>query len=422
MSQTDNTLDRADRYLAGATLGMFKLPRDHQLVIDRGEGCRVWDLEGREYVDYVLGSGPMILGHTHPAVLEAVTAQAARGSTFYGLNKPAVDLAERLVEASPCAEQVRFAVSGTDATFSAIRLARAFTGREKVLKFDGGWHGGHDYAQQDADPDVAGRARPISDGIPRGATETVVTCDFNDDDAAGRLIAEHASELAAVIVEPLQRAIPPEDGFLPALREATRRHDVLLIFDEIVTGFRLAWGGAQERYGVVPDLVAYGKTISGGYPLSAVCGRADILECAAPEQKGSGRYAFISGTFNGNPVSCAAGLATLSELEKPGTYEHLHAISDRLRDGLEEIGRDLGLPLRVLGDGPVLQPYFSESPIRTHAESQKTDLERQRRFGFGLLEKGYFVNPSGKVYLCTAHTPEIIDRTLEDARAVLAGF
>jgi glutamate-1-semialdehyde 2,1-aminomutase len=189
--------------------------------------------------------------------------------------------------------------------------------------------------------------------------------------------------------------------------------------DEVVTGFRLAWGGAQEYYDVVPDLVVYGKTISGGYPLSAVCGRADIMNCAAPEQKGSGSYAFISGTFNGNPISSAAGLATLDILGQEGVYPHLHSVSRMLKQGLTTIGQDLGLPLQVIGEGPVLQPFFTENTIRTHADSQNSDSAAQNAFGLGMIEAGYFVNPTGKLYLSTAHTPEIIDQTLEAARKVL---
>lgn len=422
MHHTSDLLQKADQYLAGATLGMFKLPASHQMVIDRGEGCRVWDTDGREYIDYTLGSGPMILGHAHPAVLRTVNEQSKRGSTFYGLNTPAIDLAEQIAAAAPGVDQVRFTTSGTDATFSAIRLARAYTGKEKVLKFDGGWHGGHDYAQHDADPEDSERSRPISDGIPSAATGSVITCPFNDSGRAVQLIEEHASDLAAVIVEPLQRAIPPADGFLSALRSSARKNGVIFIMDEIVTGFRLAWGGAQERYDVAADLVTYGKTISGGYPLAAVCGRKELMQCAAPEQKGSGSYAFISGTFNGNPVSCAAGLATLDALSAEGTYEHLHRIPGFLKDGLEEIGTELGLPLRVLGDGPVLQPFFSETEIRNHAESQASDLTKQQAFGLGMLEKGFFVNPTGKLYLSTLHTLEIIDQTLAAAREVLSGL
>jgi len=414
--------EKAERYLAGGTLGMFKLPADHQMIIDRGEGCTVWDTAGREYVDYVLGSGPMILGHSHPKIVEAVTRQARLGTTFYGLNQPAIDLAEQIAHASPCTDQVRFMSSGTDGTFSAIRLARAFTGKEMILKFDGGWHGGHDYAQQDADPARPGQSRSLSDGIPRGAADTVLTCDFNDIDSAIELIARHAGELAAVIVEPLQRAIPPIEGFLSAIRTATDTHSVVLIMDEVVTGFRLAWGGAQEYYSVVPDVVVYGKTISGGYPLAAVGGRTEIMKCAAPEQKGTGSYAFISGTFNGNPISCSAGLATLEVLGQDGTYAYLREVSARLKDGLNQIGQNLGLPLQVIGDGPVLQPFFRERPIRTHADSQDSDSTKANAFGLGMIKKGFFINPTGKLYLSTAHTPAIVDQTLEAAEQVLTGL
>ena len=415
-------LEKAERYLAGATLGMFKLPADHQMIIDRGEGCTVWDTDGREYVDYVLGSGPMILGHSHPKIVEAVTRQARLGTTFYGLNQPAIDLAEQIAHASPCTDQVRFMSSGTDGTFSAIRLARAFTGKEIILKFDGGWHGGHDYAQQDADPARPGQSRSLSDGIPTGAADTVLTCDFNDIDSAVKLITRHSGDLAAVIVEPLQRAIPPVEGFLNALRTATDTHGVVLIMDEVVTGFRLAWGGAQEYYNVVPDLVVYGKTISGGYPLAAVGGRTEIMKCAAPEQKGKGSYAFISGTFNGNPISCSAGLATLEVLGQEGTYAHLREVSVRLKDGLNQIGQNLGHPLQVIGDGPVLQPFFRERPILTHADSQDSDFTKANAFGLGMIRSGFFLNPAGKLYLSTAHTPAIVDQTLEAAEQVLTGL
>ena len=262
-------IELSERVLVGGCFGMFRLPDEVAAVFHRGEGSRIWDVAGREYVDYILGSGPLILGHAHPAVVAAVREQAGLGSTFYGLNEPALHLARRVTEAVPCGGLLRYGSSGTEGTFTALRLARAFTGREKVLKFEGGWHGAHDYAMQSAAP--SGPAQyptpvPDSSGIPGAAARTVLVSPFNDPGAAERLVAEHAGDLAAVIVEPLQRAIRPEPGFLEGLREVTRAHEVLLVFDEIVTGFRLAWGGAQERYGVVPDLAVYGKTISGGYP------------------------------------------------------------------------------------------------------------------------------------------------------------
>lgn len=407
-------LELADRYLPGASLGMFQLPHESRFVIARGKGSRVWDSDGKEYIDFVMGSGPMVLGHAPDSVVEAVQNQVALGSTFYGLNEPVVRLAHEICEASPCGEMARFTCSGTDATFSAIRLARAYTGKERVLKFDGGWHGGHDYAQQDM-ADDGQTSRPLSDGIPKGATDTVLVSPFNDAAAATDLIGRYATELAAVIVEPLQRAIKPEPGFLEALREVTDKHGIVLIFDEVVTGFRLAWGGAQEHYGVTGDVAVYGKTISGGYPLAAVCGKKEVIDCADPGRKGKGPYVFISGTFNGNPISATAGLATIDALHQPGVYERLFEVTDRLATGFDKAAAERGIPFQIIGDGPVLQPFFFTDPIRNHADSQRGDRTRITQFGDSMIEQGIFINPSGKIYLSLAHTDEDIDRAIDAA-------
>ena len=421
-NDTGRLLELAGRYLAGGTLGMFRMPEEVATVFEHGKGSRIFDVSGREYIDYVIGSGPLILGHAHPAVVAAVREQIEKGTTFYGLNEPAIRLAERVAQAVPCGEQLRFTASGTEATFYALRLARSFTGREKILKFEGGWHGGHDYAQQSAAPArLADYPAPVPDssGIPMGATQTVLVAPFNDTEAATQLIEAHGRDLAAVIVEPLQRAVPPRPGFLEALRDATRSHGVVLVFDEIVTGFRLAWGGAQERYVVVPDLAVYGKTISGGHPLAAICGRSDIMAQADSRRKGGKDFVFISGTMSGNPVSAAAGLATLDELEKDGVYPRLYDLSERLRAGLEAIGRKLGLPLRVMGDGPVLQPFFTEGEIQNHADVLEADARAASAFGLELIRRGIFVNPDGKLYLSLSLTDADIDTTLEAARGAL---
>ena len=420
-------IELSEGVLVGGCFGMFRLPDEVAAVFHRGEGSRIWDVAGKEYVDYILGSGPLILGHAHPAVVAAVREQAGLGSTFYGLNEPALHLARRVTEAVPCGGLLRYGSSGTEGTFTALRLTRAFTGREKILKFEGGWHGAHDYAMQSAAP--SGPAQypdpvPDSSGIPGAASRTVLVSPFNDPAAAERLVAEHARDLAAIIVEPLQRALRPEPGFLESLREVTRAHGVLLVFDEIVTGFRLAWGGAQERYGVIPDLAVYGKTISGGYPLAAVCGREEVMALADPRRKAESDFVFASGTMNGNPVGCAAGLATLDKLEKEGVYPRLHETSDRLRQGLEETGRSLGLPFQVIGDGPVLQPVFTEAPVRTHADGLRADADAARRFGVEMIRRGVLVTPGGKLYLSLAHTPGDVDHTLqvaEDSLRVVKG-
>jgi glutamate-1-semialdehyde 2,1-aminomutase len=422
MNQSE-LLAKAERYLPGACLGMMSLPPDLRMVLVRGEGSKVHDAAGKEYIDYMLGSGPLLLGHAHPQVVEAVQRQAAAGSTFFALNEPAIRLAEAIVEAVPCGEAVRFQTTGSEATFAAIRLARAATGRDKVLKFEGGWHGGHDLGQLSGAP---GRAFPFPDaipdcdGIPAGSAHDVLVAPFNDAAATAALLEQHHREIAAVIVEPMQRALRPEPGFLEALSTMARRYGVVLVFDEIVTGFRLAWGGAQERYGVVPDLACYGKVFGGGYPVSAVVGKAELLRQADPGQKGRGKYCFLSGTLTGNPVACAAGLATLAVLREPGVYDRLHSVSQRLADGLRRTGAASGVPLQVLGDGPVLQVYFTEHhPLRNHRDLLRADRNLAVRFGLEMIRRGVYCTPGGKLYLSLAHSDADIDRTVAIAGEVL---
>jgi glutamate-1-semialdehyde 2,1-aminomutase len=311
---------------------------------------------------------------------------------------------------------VRFVTTGSEANHYAVRIARAFTGRDKVLKFEGGWHGGNDVGQMSAAPAQPGgypTPQPDSDGIPERVTADYLVAPFNDIETASALIERHRSDLAAVIVEPLQRMIKPRPGFLEGLREMTRRYGAMLIFDEIVTGFRLAWGGAQERYGVTPDLAAFGKTISGGTPLAAICGRREIMEVANPRRKGKGPYTFVSGTFNGNPVGAAAGLATLAELQKPGVYDRLCEIGDRFKREVEEIGRRRGLPVRVEGDGPVRQVMFTEREVLSWKDVVAADSKRAQRLGYELLRRGIFVTPGGKTYLSAVHTDEDLTQTFE---------
>src|SRR5262245_53557014 len=293
-------LQKADRFIPGGCLGMMVLPADLRMVMVRGQGSKVYDAAGREYLDYMLGSGPLLLGHCRHEVVEAVQREAALGSSYFALNEPAIRLAETIVNAVPCSEALRFQTTGSEATFAALRLARALTGRDRVLKFEGGWHGGHDLGQLSgapAEPPPFPDAMPDCDGIPASSRHDVLIATFNDLETTGAILERHHRELAAVIVEPLQRALVPEPRFLKGLRDITRRFGIVLVFDEIVTGFRLAWGGAQARYGVVPDLACFGKVIGGGYPVSAVVGRREILQLADPQQKSrGGRYCFLSGT------------------------------------------------------------------------------------------------------------------------------
>jgi glutamate-1-semialdehyde 2,1-aminomutase len=416
-------LQSAQRYLPGACLGMISLPSDLRMVMVRGQGSKIHDAAGREYIDYMLGSGPLVLGHCRPEVVQAVARQVEAGSTYFSLNEPAIRLAEVLAEAVPCGEAVRFQTTGSEATFAALRLARAFTGRDQVLKFEGGWHGGHDLGQlsvANAEARPFPEAVPDCDGIPAGVCRDVVVAPFNDLQTTTALIDQHCRELAAVIVEPLQRALRPEPGFLEGLRAITHQHGIVLVFDEIVTGFRLAWGGAQERYGVTPDLACFGKVMGGGYPLSAVVGKRELLQLADPQQKGRGRYCFLSGTLTGNPIACAAGLATLQVLREPGTYERLYALGNHLAEGLRQAALDAGVAIQVLGEGPVLQVVFTEhQPLRNHRDLLSADAKRAVAFGHELIRRGVYCAPGGKLYLSLAHTIADLDRTIEIAAEAL---
>src|SRR5579875_1901910 len=417
-------LDRAGRYLAGGGLGLFVLPPDVNLVIAEGRGSHVTDASGRDLIDYHLGSGPALLGHAHPEIVEAVQRQVAKGSTYYFLNEPVIRLSERLVEAIPCADQVHFTGSGTEATFFALRLARGATGRQKILKFEGGWHGMHDYAlwgtvpsQPSPYPDAA----PDSLGIPDALRGQVLVAPFNDAARAAALIDRHAHELAAVIVEPLERVLVPVPGFLETLREATRRHGIVLIFDEVVTGFRIAWGGAQERYGVVPDLATYGKAMAGGFPMACLVGSADVMSALDGRVLPRKELAWASGTLSGNPISAVAGLAALGVLSRPGTYEQLHRIGGRLRSGIVESGRRHGFPTQALGEDAVFGVRFIESDdVKNWMDLQRHDRALGLRWGVECLKRGLLVNPNEKFYISTAHTDADVDRTLEICDAAFA--
>jgi len=417
-------LDLADQYLVGGTLGAMVLPQDVAMVFSHGKGTRLYDVDGNEYIDFLIGSGPLILGHCHPAVVEAVQAQVLKGSTFYNLNEPAIRLAEKVAEASPCGEKVRFVCTGTDAVFYSMRMARAYTGREKVLKFEGGWHGLSDYALHSSKPPKPSdypHSIPDGAGIPKSVSPNVLVSPFNNLEKTEAIIKSHRDELAAVVVEPLQRCIRPKPGFFEALREWTQAYGIVFIFDEVVTGFRLAWGGAAERYGVVPDLATYGKTISGGYPLGAICGKADIMDTANPRRDVSDpQKTLVTGTFNGYPIASVAGLATLKELEKDGVYERLYEMGDRIRREIVAMGKELSIPLLVGGDGPVLQVLFTEDKAITDYESMlHADKERAYKFGIELIKRGLFVSPFEKIYLSVVHSDADIDRLLEASREAL---
>ncbi len=425
MKDDQDIVARAARVLPGGVLGNHRIPKGLEFVVREGRGAHLWDTTGRRYLDYLLGSGPMVLGHAHPAVVAAVERQLAKGTTYLLVNEPIVELAEAICRAVPCAEQVRFTSSGTEATFFALRAARAHRGRDKILKFEGGFHGTHDYSLMSVSPrspKAFPAAMPDSAGIPRALEEEVLIAPYNDLATTEALIATHHNELAAVIAEPYQRVIVPAPGFLQGLREVTRRYGVLLVFDEIVTGFRLAYGGAQEYYGVVPDLAAFGKVIAGGFPLAAVGGPKEIMRHFDPSLDGAPGYVAQAGTLSGNPVAAVAGLATLAELRKPGAYARLFRTGERLKEGLAAAARRHGLAAQVSGEAPVFDILFTDRPITDYRATLTADRVRIARFNEECLRRGV-VKAVNKIYVSLAHTDADLDETLrvfDDALAVIA--
>src|SRR5512134_447870 len=393
-------LQKAARLLPGGVLGGYAAPPELAFVVREGRGARLTDVSGREYIDYILGSGPLVLGHAHPAVVAAVEAQLRRGTTYFQLSEPTLALAEEICRAVPCAEQVRFCGSGSEATFFALRVARAFRKRDKILKFEGGFHGVHDYSLMSVgprEPKAFPAPTPDSAGIPHAIQGEVLVAPFNDLAEAQAMIEAHHHDLAAVIMEPLQRLVVPQPGFLQGVREVTARHGVPLIFDEIVTGFRFAYGGAQEYYGVVPDLAAFGKIVGGGFPLAAVAGRRDIMRHFSQEM-GEGGFVQQAGTLNGNPIAAAAGLAALAELRRPGAYDTLHGTGRRLMAGLGELARKSGLPAQVVGEPVVFDILFTGEPVTDYRSLQKADGALARAFTTELIRRGVVKNAQ-KMYV-----------------------
>jgi glutamate-1-semialdehyde 2,1-aminomutase len=412
-TQTD-WIARARAVLPAGGFGNF----DPGLVIREGCGARVWDEDGNEFVDLLIGSGPMLVGHSHPEVLEAVFEQLPKGQTFFANNALGVELAERIVSAVPCAERVRFVSTGGEADMFALRLARAATGREKIVKFEGGYHGMSAEAQMSLSPTRLANfpeAAPDSAGIPESVRRAVLVAPFNDAAFLESLMAEHASEVAAVIIEPLQRIIPPEPGFLQAVRSLCDRHGIVLIFDEVVTGFRLAWGGAQEAYGVTPDLCTLGKVIGGGFPLAALAGRADLMEHFDKAAVGAERWLMQVGTLSGNPVAAAAGLKTLEILARPGAYETLRAKGAALMGAFASALDAAGAPHRIVGDPTLFEAIFTDAPVRAYRDVLRQNVAAAAAFNAAMRAQGV-LKSAGKAYPCLVLNETDIAQVAEAAR------
>ncbi|MBX5464808.1 MAG: glutamate-1-semialdehyde 2,1-aminomutase [Clostridia bacterium] len=397
----------------------FRAVGGSPLFIARGQGAWIEDVDGNRYVDFVGSWGPLILGHAHPAVVRAVQEAAAAGTSFGAPTLAEVDLAERIAAAIPSVEQVRLVNSGTEATMTALRLARAATGRQRILKFRGCYHGHSDSLLVEAGSGALTLGVPSSPGVPAALAQETSVLEYNDLEGVRAYFRERGEETAAVIVEPVagnMGVVEPVPGFLELLREESRRAGALLIFDEVITGFRLGWGGVQSQLGVEPDLTCLGKVIGGGLPLAAVAGPRALMEQLAPAGP-----VYQAGTLAGNPLAVAAGLATLRELERPGVYEHLARLGERWRNGLQEAARQAGVPLTVNGRGSMSTPFFTGEPVRDLEGARRASGARYAAFFHGMLERGFYLPPSPfeANFLSTVHDERLVDLALEAAGEVL---
>jgi len=406
----------------GISNGEYGLPAEDVVVMARGNGCQLWDVDGNEYLDFSMAWGSCLVGHARPEVAVAVREQALQGSNFAYLNHQVLALAEEIRRISPAAERLRFCASGTEATMYCQRIARGFTGRDKILKFEGAYHGANEAGVTSLFPSrLKDFPEPelTSAGTP-AMRDHLLVAPYNDLETTRNIVTGNADDLAAVIVEPLQRCTPPKDAFLEGLRQVCDDNGVLLIFDEVVTGFRLAYGGAQEYYGVVPDLVAYGKALGGGYPIGAFGGRAEIMEMVAEDRIGGDDYVWMASTLGGNPVSAAAANAALSVFRLPGTYDRLHRLGNYLREGMRRVLAGRQIRAQVIGDGPLAQVVFSNEPVFDYRSTHQGDKRMARETMLDLFRRRVFLNPMGtKLYISIAHNETMIDAFLERFDAAL---
>ena len=416
MSAENPLFESAGEILPGAGVGANAPAKDDRFIFSHGQGARFWDVQGREHIDYACGAGALILGHSHPAVVAAAQEQTERGMHMFGVaSDAAVRLAERLVRDIPCADKIAYATTGSEATAYAMRLARAFTGKEKILKFEGAYHGNHDYALVSTFPDVMGnhpQGRADTAGQPAAVSESMLIAPYNDLEAVTRIAEEHADSLAGIIVEPVQRIIRGEEEFLAGLRTLCSRLGMVLIFDEVVTGFRIAYGGAQAALGVIPDIAAFGKIIGAGGPLSVVAGRGEILALLDTARKGKGDYVYYNGTLHGNPVAAAATLALLEELARPGCYERLDGMTADFCADADAVLRRHGIAAMAACIGSLWQFLFVKRAPRNYRDIANGDCAAMRRLDEAMLRRGQYMLPGTRRFVSCVHGAGEFEETL----------
>ncbi|WP_213949404.1 glutamate-1-semialdehyde 2,1-aminomutase [Luteibacter sp. dw_328] len=423
MTTNHDLFARAQKLLPGGVnspVRAFRSVGGEPFFTERADGAYLWDVEGKRYIDYVGSWGPMIVGHNHPAVREAVERAIRKGLSFGTPCAAEVTMAETIVSLIPSVDMVRMVNSGTEATMSAIRLARGATGRSKIVKFEGCYHGHGDSFLVKAGSGALTFGVPTSPGVPKASADLTLTLPYNDIDAATLLLTQEGKEIAALIIEPVagnMNCIPPKEGYLQALRELCTAHGVLLIFDEVMTGFRVALGGAQAHYGITPDLTCFGKIIGGGMPVGAYGGRRDLMEQIAP----SGPI-YQAGTLSGNPVAMAAGLAMLGLIQAPGFYDDLTARTARLTDGILAEAKKAGVPFSVNRVGAMFGLFFTEETVESYAQATKADVAAFNRFFHGMLERGVYLAPSAfeAGFVSSAHDDGVIAETIATAGEVFA--
>jgi glutamate-1-semialdehyde 2,1-aminomutase len=411
-------LDLAHRVLPGGTLhdASWRSHRARPFIVAKAEGSCLWDTDGNPFLDFQLGASTLILGHNHPAVVDAAKVQLDRGIHYLGLlHEPAVRLANEVTSASRCAERVVFTATGTDAVLNSLRVARAFTGKDKVMRFEGTYHGTSDYAmfgQAFGESGTYPDAVPACAGVPRAAGEAMLVAPNNDLEVARRLVAENHQDLAAILVDPDPIGYRLAPDILPGLRETADEFGILLVFDEVVTGFRLAYGGAQQYFDVTPDLAAYGKALGGGFPVGAVTGSAEVMKTVDPSARKGSDFAKITGTFTTNPIGCAAGLAVLERIKAPGFHDSLNQRGAEFRRAMQSIFSRHGVQALVGGIGSFWEIHFAPKMPSNYGEFCRVDSRALERFDRELLRRGIFVLTGLRRSLCAVHRDEDLEYTL----------